>query len=280
MVFGPSAMRTETSLSSRCRSRSKLTPRSSSGRMEAAVIAATPAPGAAQERCGGADGDGEPDQDDAEAECQREVALGDLERDRRGHDAGHMVDVAADDHHRADLGDGAAEAREHGGQQAVAAIPEQRRQRAPRRRAERAELLLVLAPQVLDHLAGEGRDDGRHQQHLGDHHGGRREEQAEHAERAGAREHQVDHEAHHHRRQAHERIEQDDDRAPAGKAEERHRRAQRQADRARHRHGADADLEREEHDLAQVAVEVVDEGEGRREGLGDIGHAGACRPLW
>ena len=22
------------------------------------------------------------------------------------------------------------------------------------------------------------------------------------------------------------------------------------------------------------------EGEGRREGLGDIGHAGACRPLW
>ena len=44
MVFGPSAMRTETSLSSRCRSRSKLTPCSSSGRMEAAVIVATPAP--------------------------------------------------------------------------------------------------------------------------------------------------------------------------------------------------------------------------------------------
>ena len=58
-----------------------------------------------------------------------------------------------------------------------------------------------------------------------------------------------------------------------GKTEQRYRRAERQAEDARHRHGADADLERQQHDLAQVAVEVIDEGEGRREGLGDVGHA-------
>ena len=45
------------------------------------------------------------------AERQRQVALAGLQRDRGGHHARDAVDVAADDHHRADLGHGAAERR-------------------------------------------------------------------------------------------------------------------------------------------------------------------------
>src|SRR3546814_5784114 len=55
--------------------------------------------------------------------CQ--VALRGLQRDRGGHDAGDMGDVAADDDDRPDLGDGAAEAGEQRGQQAVAGVPQQ-----------------------------------------------------------------------------------------------------------------------------------------------------------
>ena len=71
------------------------------------------------------------------AERERQVALGGLERDRRGHHARHAVDVAADDHHRADLGRRAAEAGEHRRDEREADVPEQR-QRSAARRARRA----------------------------------------------------------------------------------------------------------------------------------------------
>ena len=50
------------------------------------------------------------------------------------------------------------------------------------------------------------------------------------AERAGARQQQIDREPDHHRRQAHQRVEDDDHRLAAGKAHERERGAERQAD--------------------------------------------------
>ena len=74
------------------------------------------------------------------------------------------------------------------GQQAEAAVPEQRRDGAQPRRAERAELLLVLRPEILDHLARQRDDDRAGPARVcamiiavG------REQQAERAERAGAR---------------------------------------------------------------------------------------------
>ena len=45
------------------------------------------------------------------AKSERDIALRRLERNRGGHGPGHVVDIAPHDHHRADLGDGAAEAR-------------------------------------------------------------------------------------------------------------------------------------------------------------------------
>ena len=81
------------------------------------------------------------------ASASARLPLRGLERDRRRHHAGDVVDVAADDHDRADLGDGAAEAGERRGHQAVAAVPEQGRRRSPGGAdAERAQLLGVLGP--------------------------------------------------------------------------------------------------------------------------------------
>jgi hypothetical protein len=61
------------------------------------------------------DGEGHEQKDDAERKRQRNFAFRGLQRYCSGHGAGHMVDIAAHDHHGADLGDGPPEAREHGG---------------------------------------------------------------------------------------------------------------------------------------------------------------------
>ena len=55
------------------------------------------------------------EQHDAEPHGERQVALRGLERDGGRHHAGEAVDVAADDHHRADLRDRAAERGEYDG---------------------------------------------------------------------------------------------------------------------------------------------------------------------
>src|SRR5882724_595264 len=170
--------------------------------------------GVAQDEGGAVDDQRQRDQDKAEAERQREIALAGLERDRRRHHARDMVDVAADDHHRADFGRSSAETGEHGRYQAEAAVPQQRPDGPARRGAERPQLLAVFDPQVLDHLAREGGDDRRDQHGLGDDHRQRREQQAEHAERPAARQQQVDDQPDNHRRQPHERAQQHGDRPP------------------------------------------------------------------
>jgi hypothetical protein len=52
-----------------------------------------------------------------ERQRQRQVAARGLQRDRGGHHPCHVVDVAAHDDHRADLGNGPAEARKQSGEQ-------------------------------------------------------------------------------------------------------------------------------------------------------------------
>ena len=108
---------------------------------------------------GGIDGQGHHKEDDAKSERKGDVALRRLERDGRGHGPRHVVDIAADDHDGAHLGDGAAEACQHGGDQAVAAVPKQRGHDGARRGAERTELLVIFLEQVLAGLAGQRADD-------------------------------------------------------------------------------------------------------------------------
>ena len=138
------------------------------------------------------DDDDDDDQHDAEPDRERQVALGGLQRDRRGHGAGEAVDVAADDDDGADLGGGAAEAGEQRGHQAEARIPDQRRDAAQRADIHGGELVAILDPEILDGLARQRRDDRRHQDGLRDHHRLRREQQAPGPERAGARQQQID----------------------------------------------------------------------------------------
>ena len=66
--------------------------------------------------------------------------------------------------------------------------------RAPRRRAERLELLAIVAPGVRDRLARERCDQREDEDGLRDDHRGRREQDAERAERSRTRQQQVDRE--------------------------------------------------------------------------------------
>src|ERR1051325_1103836 len=178
-----------------------------------------------------------------EAECERQVALGGLERDGGGHDSRHAVDIAADDHDGAHLGRRASQAGEHRRDEREARVPHEREARLELARAEGAQLLLVFAPRILERLAGERGDNRQYQHGLGDDHRARRKEQSQFAERACTGEEQIDEKAHHHRRQAHQRIQQDNHRAASGKALHGKQRAERQPERRGDEHGAEAHLE-------------------------------------
>ena len=104
------------------------------------------------------------------ATASAEVAAAGLQRDRRRHRAGVPRDVAADDQHRADLSARPAEPCQHAGQQAESPVPKQRRHRPEPRRAERAQLLLVFVPEVLDDAAGQRHHDRQDQHRLRQHH--------------------------------------------------------------------------------------------------------------
>src|SRR5690554_2594108 len=68
---------------------------------------------------------GEEDEQDAQAQRQRQVPTGGLQRDSRGHRPGVSGDVATDDQHRAHLSTRAAETGQNGGDQAEARVTEQ-----------------------------------------------------------------------------------------------------------------------------------------------------------
>src|SRR5439155_20831367 len=67
--------------------------------------------------------DDERDQHEAESQRERQIALARLERDCGRHHARHAVDIAPDDHYRADLGDRAAESGKQHGCERVTRVP-------------------------------------------------------------------------------------------------------------------------------------------------------------
>ena len=76
----------------------------------------------AQQRHVGQEGQGQ--QDDAQGDGQGELALPGVEHDGGGQHPGLALDVAAHQHHRADLGDDAAEGRHDGRHHAQARLPQ------------------------------------------------------------------------------------------------------------------------------------------------------------
>src|SRR4029079_1436824 len=56
------------------------------------------------------DGKGNSEKDDAQRERHSNIAFRGLQRNRGCHRSRHVIDIAADDHYRADLGDGSPEA--------------------------------------------------------------------------------------------------------------------------------------------------------------------------
>src|SRR5436190_8162117 len=116
--------------------------RASSGKTLPSAMARE-APFAHGER-GGIDEEHEADEDDAEPEGERQVALARLERDRGGHDARDAVDVAADHHHRADFGSRAPAGGEGHGEERIAKVPQERADRAAQRDAHGQQRLAVF----------------------------------------------------------------------------------------------------------------------------------------
>src|SRR6185436_7958035 len=71
------------------------------------------------------------DEHDAERERERQIALARLESDRSRHHARDAIDVAADDHHRADLRNRAPESCKQYGRKRKPGVPQQREGGAP-----------------------------------------------------------------------------------------------------------------------------------------------------
>jgi hypothetical protein len=121
----------------------------------------------------------------------------------------------------ADLGRRAAKSRQDDGDERVARVPNQRCGGHRRRRAERAQQLLVFVPRVFEHLARQSGDDRRHEHRLRDDHRRGREQEAELAERAGSREQQIHQQPDDHGRQAHQCVQRHEQHRPPRKTPNR-----------------------------------------------------------
>src|SRR6516165_2236294 len=102
-----------------------------------------------------------------------------------------MVDIAANNHDRADLRDGAPEASQYGGDQPIAAVPQKRCDDFRRGCSERTKLLAIFFEQILASLPRESSDDWGHKDDLGHDHRLWRIEELEHSERPGVGQEQV-----------------------------------------------------------------------------------------
>ena len=162
------------------------------------------------------------------------------------------LEIAADHHDGADLGEDAAERGDHRGEQAEADLAQQQPERACAAEAERAHLELpVLGPSaptaacVMPTTSGSAISscastiaDGVYMSPSA-------------AERAAAPEQQRDHETDHHRRQSHRGVHQRHGRAAAPEAPPSERDAERQPDRHGDRERAGRHRERAQRDLRQ-----------------------------
>ena len=97
------------------------------------------------------------DQHHAEADGQRQVALGGFQRDRRRHRAGEAVDVAADDDDGADFRGRTAESGEQCGDELKRASQISVATRRSRPDVHCREFVLIFDPQVFDRLTRRAR---------------------------------------------------------------------------------------------------------------------------
>ena len=199
------------------------------------------------------------------AEQRQRVDAENPASDHRDHDAADAEPAATD-----------AEA-------SAATAHEERGDEPPR--AHRAQLVATVAQRVGDDLARERGDDRQHEDRLRDDHRLGREQDAPGAERAAARQAEVDDEADDHRRQREQRVEQDEDQTATGKARRREPGARDEADPRRDQARRAADRERKRDDAHQRRVGVADQADRRGEAFGDGAHrgkvmmSGNCLPM-
>ena len=98
----------------------------------------------------------------------------------------------------------------------------------------------------------EGSDDRSCKDSLGEHHGARREQQPQFAERPRPGQDQVERQTDHDGRQAEQRIDDDDQRAPAREAKHREAGAKRQPEQDRESRRRQADAEGKSDDAGEI----------------------------
>ena len=112
----------------------------------------------------------------------------------------------------------------------------------------------------------------RDNNHLRDDHRSRGEQQPEHPERAGSRQHHIDEQPHHHRRQPHQRIQHRNGLAAKPEAVDHQPCAQRQADQRGNQHRRHRHPQRQADNLQQVGVKREYQPESVNRALCNIVH--------
>ena len=210
--------------------------------------------------------DDERHQHQAQRDRQSEVALAGFQRDGGGHHPRVAVDVAADDHHRADFGHRPPQPGEHRDTQGKPAVGQQQRHRLRAADADQRKLRRIVAPGILDDLPGDGGDQRNDQHALGNDHRRRREQQAVAAERPAARQGEINEHADDHRRQAHQRVQSDDHGAAPAKIRHRQPGAERHAEQRADDERRQAHAQRERDDFQQAMIEAAQKGESLGKG--------------
>ena len=130
----------------------------------------------------------------------------------------------------------------------------------------------VLGPERLAEPVHEGDDDRRREHGLRRDHRRRREQEAERAERPGTREQDVDHEPDDDRRQAEQRVHDDEPDLAPGEAIHGEHRAERRAEAEGEERRGEADAQRQADDRDELAVERAEKRQGESEGAAELLH--------
>ena len=163
-------------------------------------------------------------------------------------------DVAAHDQDGAHLGAGTTKTRQNPGQQADPPIPQQGRHGTQAAGTKALQMFAVFVPDIRDHRTRQRHHDGQDQHRLRKDHRLGREQERKITQRAGARQHQINDQTRNNRRQAHERIEQNNHSAAPWKTRQGQGRAQGKTDRACHQNSRQCHAQRQANDLHQRGI--------------------------
>mmetsp|Transcript_28968 Transcript_28968/g.55491 ORF Transcript_28968/g.55491 Transcript_28968/m.55491 type:complete len:245 (-) Transcript_28968:22-756(-) len=212
-------------------------------------------------------GQGQSNQDKAQGQRQSELPLAGFKRDCRGQHTGGIIDVATDDHDCPYLSDPAAKTREGGRQQGSPCIPKQCPHLLKLRDVQRDQQVMIFRPKIPQGLMRDRCDQGHNDNHLRHDHRRWGKEQAKRAQRPRTGQENIDDQAHDHRRQPHQGVQNGDYAAPPTKPAHSQKRRQGQGDQAGDNQCRQRHAQRPQRDFGQFRIERDDQPKGVSQSL-------------